>query len=112
MRSIPQHVHDRARLLATVHPLQTVAELIGVKPSQITKMKQRGWIAPPDGRPERPMPSDFAIVSRHMTTRELQTHYRAGFPSIQRWFSQLPQRRPSWRGRALTRAARVERARA
>ena len=92
MRSLPQHVVDRARRLADVHPLQTVAELIGVRPSQVTRMKRRGWIAPPDGRPSRPMPTDFAIQSTHMSQNDLVRHYRAGISTVQRWKRELRER--------------------
>lgn len=98
MRSLPQAMYDRARLLADVHPLQTVASIIGVKPGQISRMKARGWKAPPDGRSKRPMPTDFAIQSAHMTFADLTRHYGAGNSTVIRWFAELPNRRPSWRG--------------
>lgn len=103
MRSIPQSVHDRAKLLATVHPLRTVAELVGVLPSQLSRMKSRGWVAPPDGRPKRPMPNDFAIQSRSLTFSELADHYGAGNATVRRWIGQLQNPRPSWKGRNLRR---------
>lgn len=98
VKSLSQQMHDRARRLAQVHPLQTVAELIGVLPSQISRMKKRGWKAPPDGAPRRPMPADFPIQSRHMSHGELTRHYRAGNTTVSRWFRELEHRRPSWRG--------------
>ena len=93
MRSLPQHVVDRARRLADVHPLQTVAELIGVRLAQISRMKKRGWVAPPDGRPTRPMPADFAIQSGNMSQRELMRHYGARITTVRRWSRELRERR-------------------
>lgn len=101
MGRIPQHVHDRARRLAAIHPMKTVAELVGVRPSQLSKMKKRGWVAVPEGVPPRLMPSDFAIQSRHMSHRALSQHYRTGMAVIRRWFSELPNPRPSRRGHNL-----------
>lgn len=65
--------------------MQTVAELLRIHPSQISVMKRRRWIAPPDGRPKRPMPADFAIQAGVMSQRELVKHYGAGFTTVQRW---------------------------
>ncbi|QNG46170.1 hypothetical protein [Sphingobium yanoikuyae] len=93
MRSLPQSMHDRARRLAEVHPLATVAQLLRVHPSQVTKMKQRRWIAPPDGRPVRAMPTDFAIQAGHMNQRELVDHYGAGSHTIVRWCRELREKR-------------------
>lgn len=101
MGRIPQHVHDRARRLAEVHPMKTVAAMIGVRPSQLSKMKRRGWRAVPEGVPQRPMPSDFAIQSRHMSNRDLARHYRTGLAVVRRWLSQLPNPRASLRGHNL-----------
>jgi len=96
--AIPQHVHDRARKLAEVHPMKVVAEIIGVRPGQLSRMKKRGWIARADGSALRPMPADFPIQSRHMSHRELSVHYRTGMAVVRRWFSELPNPRPSRRG--------------
>ncbi|HEX7852292.1 MAG TPA: hypothetical protein VF503_01190 [Sphingobium sp.] len=98
MKSLPQALHDRAELLARAHPLQTVAALLGLNPSQISRMKKRGWRAPPDGRRRRPMPQDFAIRSRTMSHNELVAHYRAGNSTVHRWFAELTFRRPSMKG--------------
>lgn len=100
MRPIPQAVVSRAELLARAHPLQTVAALIGVTPSQITLMKKRGWKAA-RVKPLRPMPNDFAIQSAHMTFDELVKHYRAGTATVGRWMREVPEPRPSWRAKAL-----------
>ncbi len=101
MGRIPQHVHDRARRLAEIHPMKVVAELVGVRPSQLSKMKKRGWAAVPEGVSARQMPTDFAIQSRHMSNRALALHYRTGLAVVRRWFSELPNRRPSRRGHNL-----------
>lgn len=85
--------------------MKVVAELVGVRPSQLSKMKQRGWIAP-SGPALRPMPADFPIQSRHMSHRALAAHYRTGLAVVRRWFSELPNPRPSRRGRNLTHAGR------
>lgn len=99
MTPIPQSVVDRAELLARSHPLQTVAELIGVHPSQITRMKRRGWRAADYSSRVRPMPSDFPILHHEMSFGELVDHYRAGNATVARWMRQVSNRRPSWRGR-------------
>ena len=101
MGRIPQHVHDRARRLAEVYPMKVVAELVGVRPGQLSRMKKRGWAAVPEGVPQRPMPADFPIQSRHMSNRDLARHYRTGLAVVRRWFVQLENPRPSLRGRNL-----------
>lgn len=97
-----QEMHDRAELLARVHPMQTVAALIGVLPSQLTRMKKRGWKAPQNWQRRRPMPGDFAIQSRHMSHAELCAHYVAGRRTVTRWMHELPNARPKmWPGKKV-----------
>ena len=98
---IDQAMCDRAKRLAAVHALQEVAAIIGVHPSQITRMRKRGWIAATHRSRIRRRPGDFAIQSAHMTYAELQAHYRCGASTLTRWFAETPHRRPSWKGDAL-----------
>jgi len=93
-RAIPQSVCDRAELLARAHPLQTVAEILGLHPGQITRMKKRGWRQAGHNSHARPMPSDFAIMAGRMSYRELVQHYRAGNDTIGKW---LQVTRPKWK---------------
>ncbi len=105
-RVIDQALCDRAELLARSHPLGTVAELLGLHPSQVTRMRKRGWKAAIVGNRERERPSDFAIQSAVLTFDELMAHYRCGARALTRWFAETPGRRASWHGRALTREGR------
>ena len=87
MRPVPQSVYDRAELLARVHPLITVAELIGKDLAFVSRMRSRGWRMKP--YPKRERPSDFAIQAAHMNHTELCRHYRAGTSSVTRWLREL-----------------------
>jgi hypothetical protein len=104
MTPIPQHVHDRAELLSRSHPLQVVAELIGKKPSVVTRMKQRGWKAADYSPRRRPLPNDWQIQAYSLTFDELVRHYRAGTNTVVRWLREKPVRK-SMRGIALRRSA-------
>lgn len=106
-RVIDQQLCDRAELLARSHPLGTVAAILKLHPSQVTRIKQRGWRAATHATMIRQRPSDFAIQSADMTFEELQAHYRCGTRTLIRWFAETSNRRPSWKGRALTRAGRA-----
>lgn len=92
MKPLPQSIHDRAKLLASVHSLQTVAELLHLWPSTITRMKQSGWKARDYSCKVRPRPNDFAIQARHMTNAELVRHYRSSFHTVGRWLREKPVR--------------------
>lgn len=105
-RVIDQSLCDRARRLAMVHPLGTVAELLGLRGSQISIMRKRGWQAADHRMMVRPVPTDFAIQSERMTSTELCRHYRCGARVLVRWFALTPGRRPSWRGDALRKTPR------
>ena len=85
MTPIPQSIYDRARLLATVHPMGVVAEIIGVRRTTLSLMKKRGWKAVDYSAARRPAPNDFAIQARHMTHGELMAHYRAASRTVSRW---------------------------
>lgn len=82
---VPQHLCDRAELLARAHPLNVVAEIIGICPDTMTDIRKRGWKAAPAGRRMRSAPSDFSIQVRHMTARQLAAHYAAGHNTVSRW---------------------------
>lgn len=79
--------------------MQTVAELLGLKPSVITRVKQRGWRQADYASVKRPMPTDFGIMARKLTHRELMAHYHCGSRAIQRWFAERPVRAPFKPGR-------------
>ena len=94
MRAHPQELVDRAARLARWHPLQDVAAILGVQPSQITSWKNRGWKAAESGRSKRPVPQDFAWMAGRMTFAELTRHYAAGNSTVGRWLREAaPQRR-------------------
>lgn len=97
-RVIDQALCDRARRLAAVHPLVTVAELLGLHAAQVGRMRRRGWRAADHRSLRRPMPTDFALTSERMTFSELCRHYGCGTPALKRWFAEHKTRRPSWRG--------------
>lgn len=103
MRALPQSLIDRAELLARSHQLQEVAAILGLHPSQISEMKKRGWKEGITGRKVRPVPSDFAFMSNRMSHAELVVHYRAGWRTVQRWFRETRNARPSRRGECLRR---------
>lgn len=92
---LPQSVCDRAERLCRVHPQITVAELLGIEPATLTRLKQRGFRASV-GKRLRPIPADFAIQSIHMSQRELGQHYRAGHHTVARWSKEID-RQPRWR---------------
>ncbi len=96
---IDQALCDRAELLSRSHPLGTVAQLLGLRASTISRMRKRGWVAADWRSKVRPRPADFAIQSAHLTYAELLAHYACGPRALQRWFAETPARRPSWQGR-------------
>jgi len=101
MRALPQSLIDRAELLSRSHEQQVVAELLGLNPSQISRMKKRGWKEAISGRPTRPAPSDFAWMAHRLTFSELAEHYRAGNNTIQRWLREAAPQRRSRKGDSL-----------
>lgn len=103
MRAHPQALVSRAEVLARSHELQVVAELLGLKRSQITQMKKRGWKEAISGVPQRPAPNDFAWMAGRMTFGELSAHYRAGNRTIARWLREVAPHRRSRKGDALRR---------
>lgn len=103
MRAHPQELVDRAARLARWHPLQDVAAILGVQPSQITSWKKRGWKAAESGAPKRPVPADFAWQASRMTFRELVRHYGAGNSTVLRWLREAAPQRRSRKGDAFRR---------
>ena len=101
MTPIPQSTVDRARRLAEVHALQDVARIIGVHPSQITKMKKLGWKAADYSCRRRARPGDFGIMAHRLTFAALARHYKAGNATIARWLRELPHPPRNRRGDAL-----------
>lgn len=89
---IPQSQYDRAELLARSHPIGTVAEIMGVGRSVVSKMKRRNWIATSYDHTRRPVPSDWGILAVEMSTRELAAHYRTTGRVIKRWMQEKPVR--------------------
>lgn len=87
MKPVPQSLYDRAELLARVHDLKTVAEIIGKSLPFVCKMRKRGWKT--QAYPLRPRPSDFAIQAKHLNVKELERHYRAGSAVVRRWREEL-----------------------
>jgi hypothetical protein len=79
----------RAELLSRVHPCHVVAELVGSSTAALTRAKRRGWKEKSVGHPLRPMPTDFAIQSRHMTLTQMTRHYRASNRTVWRWSREL-----------------------
>ena len=101
MRALPQSLVSRAELLSRSHDLQVVAAILGLHPSQMTGMKKRGWKEAIGGRPVRELPDDFIYFSNRLTFSELGAHYQAGNSTIQRWFREARNTRPSRQGEAL-----------
>lgn len=100
-RVIDQALCDRAERLARVHPLGDVAAILGLHPSQISRIRKRGWRAVPLGRLVRRRPGDLSIQQADMTFAELTEHYQCGNSTMLKWLSETPGRRASWRGRNL-----------
>lgn len=107
MRAHPQELVDRAARLARWHPLQDVAAILGVQPSQITSWKKRGWKAAERGRSKRPVPEDFAWMAGRMTFAELTRHYRAGNSTVLRWLREAAPSRRSRKGDVFRRDPRT-----
>ena len=102
MKPLPQNLYDRAKLLASVHPMGTVAEIIGVGRTTLSLMKKRGWKAVDYSASRRPVPTDFCIQARHMTHGELMAHYGAASRTIARWMREKaprPKMKPPGRSR-------------
>lgn len=91
-RIIDQAFCDRARRLAAVHPLQDVAAILRVNPSQITRIKKRGWRAATHDRLRRARPNDFQVRQAELSFTELVAHYRCGNVTLMRWFAELGRR--------------------
>lgn len=81
----PQHICDRARRLAEVHPSHVVSELTGVSQSVLYRMKRRNWKAPRTTHPLRQRPTDYAIRRKYMTIDEAAAHYKTSTRAIVRW---------------------------
>lgn len=109
LRHIPQSTVDRARRLSEVHRNEDVASILGLFPSQISKMRRNGWKATDYSCKVRARPTDFAIQATGMTIPELMRHYRAAYKTVRRWMDEAKPRK-SWRGSGLTKAARAARA--
>jgi hypothetical protein len=75
----------RAELLSRAHSERAVAMITGLNRGTLRALKIRGWKPCQHTRPVRPMPTDFAIQCRHMTTNELRKHYRTSKRSIGKW---------------------------
>lgn len=92
---IPQRLYDRAELLARSHPLGTVAEIMRLGRSTISKMKKRGWKAVDYAPLRRPVPNDWGIVAPDHSVNELAAIYRTTPRTISRWLREKPVR-PLW----------------
>lgn len=96
---IPQSMYDRAELLSRSHPLGTVAEIMRVGRTTISKMKKRGWKAVNYDSLRRPVPSNWGIVAPDHSVNELARIYGTPPRTICRWLREKPVR-PLWtRGR-------------
>jgi hypothetical protein len=82
----------RAEFLSRVHPCHVVAELVGSSTAALTRAKRRGWVERGVGHPRRPMPTDFAIQSRHLTQTQMTRHYGASTRTVWRWMRELKAR--------------------
>lgn len=86
---LTEHLCVRAELLSRSHPRKVVAEILGVSYPTLSRAKRRGWRTAPVGYPRRPMPTDFAIMSRRMSQTALTHHYSASTRTITRWIREL-----------------------
>jgi hypothetical protein len=101
---IPQSTYDRAELLARSHPLGTVAEIMGVHRSTVSKMKARAWRAVDYKHTRRPIPSTWGLYAPDLTVNQLAAHYRTPPRTICRWMRERPVRarmKPGPRSEAL-----------
>lgn len=88
MKAAAPSIVARAERLARVHPVDAVADIVGLHRTTVYRLRNRGWRPTRNGPPLRPVPSDFAIQARHMTSGELATHYRAGTRTVARWLAE------------------------
>ena len=95
---IPQSQYDRAELLARSHPLGTVADIMGVGRSTVSKMKGRGWKATDYRHTRRPVPSTWGIIAPDLPVNALAAHYGTSHRTIARWLRERPVRGPMKRG--------------
>lgn len=86
---LPLEVCERAERLAKWHGICAAAEIVGISRTSVWRLRKRGWKACNHADQRRPMPSDFAIQSRHMTHDELRAHYQASSQCITRWRREL-----------------------
>jgi hypothetical protein len=93
---IPQRLYDRAELLARSHPLGTVAEIMGIGRTTVSKMKKRGWKAVDYSSLRRPVPTDWAWRAPDMSVNELAAYYGTCSRTVCRWLREKPVR-PLWR---------------
>lgn len=79
---------ERARRLALVHPMVTVAEIMGTAPSTIRAARDRRW-QPTPGR-LRALPNDWGIIAPGRKIAWLAAHYGASHTTITRWRREKP----------------------
>lgn len=88
-QAVPQSICDRAKLLSTVHTWRDVCAILKISSGTLVGIKRRNWQATRVGPRFRPMPTDFAIMSKRMTGPELVIHYRCSHRAITRWRKEL-----------------------
>jgi hypothetical protein len=89
-RLVSEATCARVKLLCSVHPDRTVAELVGISRNTIYHLKKRQWRALTSFRRCRPRPSDFAIQRNYMDRDGLVKHYRASARTVARWLRETP----------------------
>jgi hypothetical protein len=90
MKPTSQQFIDRVELLCRSHSQRTVASLLKIQQSTISGMKKSGWKAKTYKGLRRALPTDFAIMSKRLTYRELMAHYRASDRTVLRWLGMMP----------------------
>ena len=97
---VPQDVIDRCKALYETHGrLETVSEIVGIHPSQLSAIKKRGWREAVI-QEKRPMPDDFPFMAHRLKASDLVEHYRCSYRVLARWRSKLSIPVKSRRGEA------------
>ena len=87
----PQEIIDRARRLAEIHPLVTVAAILKVSDNCLGRARARGWkAASVRGKALPQRPDDLTIQCDHMTVDEMAAHYGVARSTVRKWLVGIP----------------------
>lgn len=106
---------ERVRRLVDTYGIEDAAAVAKIPIAAVRRMQRRGWTRGAGGPPQRPRPSDFALLADTMSIEALTRHYRTNRCLVRKWAGEVG--RQSWRGQNQPRISlpddfleRVERA--